>query len=63
MDVPFVSTKHLSVVPAVVEEVEEASAGAVVTTIPVAAEEEVATVEDHTVCLINPQMIPMTKSQ
>lgn len=50
-------------VPAVVEEVEEASAGAVVTTIPVAAEEEVATVEDHTVCLITPQMIPMTESQ
>lgn len=57
------STKHLSVAPAVAEEVEEASAGAVDTTTPVAVEVEAATVEDHMVCLISPQMIPMTKSQ
>lgn len=63
MDVPFVSTKHLSVAPAVVEEVEEASAGAGDTTTLVAVEVEVATVEDHMVCSIGPHMVPMTKSQ
>ena len=59
--VPFVSIKHLSAAPAVVEEeVEEASAGAVDTTTLVAAA-EVATVEVRMVCFISPQMTPMTK--